>query len=151
MSYGFTKLFSSITTSTIWCESSDTRVVWVTLLAMANRRGQIWGSVPGLAKVAGVSMEACEMALKRFMEPDTYSRTKVAEGRRLEEIDGGWKLINYIKYREIRDETEMRSYKAAKQREYRKAAAGGSGEGDPKAGTSLAPKKASRRKRKTEI
>jgi hypothetical protein len=116
----FTKLFSSITASTVWCRPSDTRVVWITMLAMADRHGRVWASIPGLAKEAAVSVEACRTAIDEFLAPDPDSRTKVHEGRRIEEIDGGWKLINHAKYRAIRDQEERRNYKTEKQREYRK-------------------------------
>jgi|ERR1035437_929689 hypothetical protein len=119
MSVTFTKLFSSITASTVWCRPSDTRVVWITMLAMADKRGRVWASIPGLAKEALVSVEACRTAISEFLAPDPDSRTKVAEGRRIEPIDGGWRLINHAKYRAIRDEEERRAYKAEKQREYR--------------------------------
>ena len=108
----FTKLFSSITESTVWCEDSDTRVVWITMLAMADKRGCVWGSVPGLAKNAVVSLEACIIALDKFKLPDKWSRSKENEGRRLEEIDGGWRLLNYEKFREMRNEEERKIYKA---------------------------------------
>jgi len=119
MSVTFTKLFSSITASTVWCRPSDTRVVWITMLAMADRHGRVWASIPGLAKEAAVSVAACRTAINEFLSPDPDSRTKVAEGRRIEPIDGGWRLINHAKYRAIRDEEERRAYKAEKQREYR--------------------------------
>ena len=115
----FTKLFSSITESTVWCEDSDTKVVWITMLAMADKRGRVWASVPGLAKSAVVSLEACVQAIEKFKSPDEWSRTKEHEGCRIEEIDGGWRLLNYTKYRELRDEEERRNYKTLKQREYR--------------------------------
>lgn len=115
----FTKLFSSITSSTVWLEDSDTRVVWITMLAMADRRGRVFASIPGLAKDAVVSVDSCRKAIKTFLSPDSDSRTKVAGGRRIEEIDGGWRLINHSKYRAIRDEEERRAYKTEKQREYR--------------------------------
>lgn len=111
MSITFTKLFSSITESTIWCEPSDTRVVWVTMLAMADRCGRIWGSVPGLANRAQVSLKATEEALQKFLSPDPYSRTPEHEGRRIEVIDGGWRLLNHEKYRAIRDDEERKAYK----------------------------------------
>ena len=119
MSVTFTKLFSSITASTVWCRPSDTRVVWITMLAMADRHGRVWASIPGLAKEAAVSVKACRTAINEFLAPDPDSRTKIAEGRRIEPIDGGWRLINHAKYRAIRDEEERRAYKAEKQREYR--------------------------------
>jgi hypothetical protein len=115
----FTKLFSSITASTVWCLPSDTRVVWITMLAMADRHGRVWASIPGLAKEAAVSVDACRTAIDEFLSPDPDSRTKVAEGRRIEPIDGGWRIINHAKYRAIRDQEERKAYKAEKQREYR--------------------------------
>jgi hypothetical protein len=104
MSTTFTKLFSSITESTIWAEPDAVRIVWITMLAMADRHGRIWASIPGLANRARVSLEACEDALDRFQKPDKYSRTPDHEGRRVEAIDGGWRLLNHAKYRAIRDE-----------------------------------------------
>jgi hypothetical protein len=38
------------------------------------------------------------------MSPDPDSRTPEHEGRRIEVIDGGWRLLNHEKYRAIRDE-----------------------------------------------
>ena len=46
---GYTKLFNSILASTVWSEPNETRIVWITLLAMADKNGIIEGSVPGLA------------------------------------------------------------------------------------------------------
>ena len=117
MSMTFTKLFSSITESTIWVEPYATRIVWVSMLAMADRKGRIWASVPGLARRAGVTLEECEVALHRFKSPDKYSRTPDNEGRRIADIDGGWQLLNYEKYRSIRDEEARREY----QREWDRA------------------------------
>ena len=84
----YTKLFSSIVTSTIWREPSATRIVWVTLLALADKNGEVQGSIPGLAHLSGVSVDECEKAIEKLMSPDTYSLTQVADGRRLEKIDG---------------------------------------------------------------
>jgi hypothetical protein len=96
---GFTKLDSEILTSTIWSESAATKVVWITILAMMDRRSEVHGSVPGLARIAGVETEECRQALQAFMLPDKDSRSKEHEGRRLREIDGGWLVLNGDKYR----------------------------------------------------
>ena len=111
MSITFTKLFSSITESTIWCEPSEIRIVWITMLAMADKEGRIWASIPGLANRAQVSIEATEKALEKFQSPDNYSRTSDFEGRRIEDIDGGWRLLNHAKYRALRDTEERKAYK----------------------------------------
>jgi hypothetical protein len=111
LSITYTKLFSSITESTIWVEPYATRIVWVSMLAMADRKGRVWASIPGLARRAGVTLEEGEAALERFQQPDKYSRTPDNEGRRIEPIDGGWRLLNYDKYRAQLDEESRKEYK----------------------------------------
>ena len=105
---GFTKLFSTIVYSTVWQEDMHVKIVWITMLAMANRNGCVFASVPGLAKASNVSLDQCVDALSKLSEPDEWSRTKTNEGRRIQECDGGWELLNYLKYREKRDDDERR-------------------------------------------
>lgn len=116
---GYTKLFGTIVTSSVWGYDSDTRIVWVTLMAIADRDGIVGASVPGLANVAGVSREACERALAVFMSPDLDSRTKEHDGRRIEPIDGGWRLLNHGKYRELLNKEDQREKTARRQREWK--------------------------------
>lgn len=108
---GYAKLFSSILESTIWLESPPVKVVWITLLAMADRDGVVEASIPGLAKRAGVERGHCEQALAVFLAPDPDSRTPTNEGRRIEAIPGGWRLLNYETYREraSRDEAKEKA------------------------------------------
>jgi hypothetical protein len=110
MSDTYTKLFSSITESTVWGESYATRIVWVTMLATADASGDVYGAIPGLARRANVTLQEAEAALQSFMASDPYSRTKDNDGRRVEEIDDGWHLINHGKYKGVRDKDERRSY-----------------------------------------
>jgi hypothetical protein len=81
------------------------------MLAMADHAGRIWASIPGLANRARVSIERCEEALGTLMSPDKYSRTKDHDGRRISEIDGGWRLLNHAKYKAIRDEESIKESK----------------------------------------
>jgi hypothetical protein len=78
------------------------------MLAMSDRKGRVWASIPGLANRARVSLEDAEVALNTLSSPDKYSRTPDHEGRRIEPIDGGWVLLNHEKYRSIRDEETTR-------------------------------------------
>lgn len=116
---GFTKLFASILESTVWGLPCETRLVWITMLAMADQDGEVSASVPGLAHRAQVSIEACEAALASFSAPDPYSRTKEHDGRRIEAIDGGWRLLNYRKYREKASLESARARNAARQERWR--------------------------------
>ena len=111
MSVTFTKLFASITESTVWCESDSTRLAWITMLAMSDSRGRVWASVPGLANRARISVDAARSAIATFLAPDPDSRTHDHEGRRIEPIDGGWRLLNHEKYRSIRDEESIKESK----------------------------------------
>ena len=116
---GYTKLFHSILDSTIWQEDKETRLVFITMLAMKNRQQVVEASMPGLARRAGVSLEECEKALAVLKAPDVHSRSKEYEGRRIEEVEGGWKVLNGEKYRDMMSREERRAYKARKQQEYR--------------------------------
>lgn len=121
---GYTKLFASILASTIWREDNDTRIVWITMLAMSDKDGIVEASVPGLADLARVSVDGARRAILKLSSPDPDSRSEEAEGRRIESIEGGWRLINHAKYRRKMSEEERREYKRQKAEQYRKRAAG---------------------------
>ncbi len=80
---GYTKLFGSLLASTIWREDDKVRIVWITLLAMADKRGIAEGSIPGIADLARVSIEDCERALDRLQQPDRFSRSTDPEPRQV--------------------------------------------------------------------
>ena len=119
MSDTYTKLFSSITESTVWGEQYSTRIVWVALLAMADAQGHVYGSVPGLARRANVTQDEAETALAAFLSPDPHSRTPDDDGRRIAKIDGGWSLTTHAKYRAIRNAAERAEYKQQWDRDHR--------------------------------
>ncbi len=104
----FTKVYESILDSSIWFEDSDTRCVWLTLMALADMDGMVSNTIPGLARRAfpkpplEKAIELTVTALELFMSPDEYSRTETDEGRRLRKVEGGWVLINYLAYRDRR-------------------------------------------------
>lgn len=116
---GYTKLFGTIVSSTIWQEPKETKVLWITMLAMSDRDGRVDASIPGLANIAGLTITETEASLKTLLSPDPYSRTKAADGRRIEEVPGGWKLINHAKYRDMMNEESRREYLRKKQQEHR--------------------------------
>jgi hypothetical protein len=99
----FTKLDSGITDSTVWREPDRTRIVWITLLAMADQHGYVGAAVPGLADRARVPIEDCLLALERFKAPDEWSRSQEHDGRRIADAPGGWVLLNYGEYRKRMD------------------------------------------------
>lgn len=115
----FTKLSSGILASTVWQEPNSTRIVWITMLALADRNGRVFASIPGLAHLARVSITEAEAALATFCAPDSYSRTPDNEGRRIEPVNGGWRLLNHGAYRAKRDPQETTDRKREWDRENR--------------------------------
>ena len=91
-------LFSSILSSSIWSADDQTRIVWITMLALADENGVVFGTIPGLSAMARVSIEDTEKAIKNLESPDQYSRSPDYEGRRIAKADGGWLILNYKKY-----------------------------------------------------
>lgn len=59
------------------------------------------------------------IALEKFKSPDPYSTTKGKEGRRIEEVEGGWFVINHFKYMDQMSLEDRRAYWALKKREAR--------------------------------
>lgn len=115
----YTKLDGGLIHSTVWREPAGTRLTWITMLAMKDRHGEVHASVPGLADAARVTLDECEAALRCFLSPDPYSRTKDHDGRRIEQIPGGWVVLNHELYREKGSDDEKRAQEAARSKRYR--------------------------------
>lgn len=126
----YIKLFSSILDSTLWDCDLPTKVVWITMLAMADQDGVVSASVPGLAKRAGVNRQDCERALDHFLSPDPDSRTPDFEGRRVRKVDGGWELLNHAKYRDLQSSEDRKAKAAARTAKWRARNGGGAHSGD---------------------
>jgi hypothetical protein len=118
----FVKLYSSVIMSSLWSEDPETRVLWITMLAAADREGFLFGSPAGLAAVARLPVESVVRGLEKFSSPDTYSsdlmRNPENEGRRIETVEGGWKLLNYEWYRGLeRAEDRKAQYRESKRKQ----------------------------------
>jgi len=96
---GYAKLFGSILFSTIWAESKDVKILWITMLALADADGTVEAAVPGLAMASRLTPDECRSALNVLESPDPDSKNPENEGRRVEKIDGGWRILNYLHYR----------------------------------------------------
>lgn len=121
----FVKLDTGILNSTLWIER-DMREIFITALLMAEPReysesvkqiavGEIkytgfeappgwYGYVPaasfGIINRAMVDRELGMEALRKLGEPEPESRSKDFEGRRMIRIDGGFLILNYMKFRD---------------------------------------------------
>ena len=117
---GYSKLWSTIVTSSVWSEDDKTRIMWITMLAVTEADGHVSGSIPGMAAVARLSITDTQIAIDRLCAPDPYSRSLEFEGRRITESPGGWQILNYDKYRASRDEDERKAYMRDYMKKYRK-------------------------------
>lgn len=120
---GYTKLFERILDSTIWREEDPTRILWIAMLALADQDGIVSCTIPGLADRARITLDQCERALQQFQQPDKYSWSQEKEGRRIEPVNGGWRLINHAKFRALMSAEELREktrIRVAKWRERQK-------------------------------
>jgi len=116
---GYTKLVPEIVQSSIWNESSDVRVVWITLLAIKDADGYVRGDARTVARMANVSVDSAEEALKKFQDPDPFSHTPDNEGRRVAPADGGWMVLNHEQYREVGMSDANKEYWRKKKKEQR--------------------------------
>lgn len=91
----FTPIFRDILTSSVWAHDAEVRIVWITLLLSADPEGYVPGAPPGIALAANVPLEAVRRALALFEAPDPDSRSLGHEGRRLEKVDRGWRILNF--------------------------------------------------------
>src|SRR4051812_30962366 len=117
---GYTKLFGSILNSTVWVgQTPATKLVWIVLLASADRDGIVTASVAGLAKLAEVKRAECERALKLFLAPDPDSSSREHDGRRIEPVDRGWRILNHAKYRDLQGREDQLVSQRERQKRYR--------------------------------
>lgn len=95
----FVKIDCKILDKSIWRESPGVCKVWITLLAMADSDGLVEASITGIADRAKMSIEETEVAIIKFQQPDKWSTNQENEGRRIERITEGFKILNYQQYR----------------------------------------------------
>lgn len=114
---GFVKVYTTILDSSVWGLDHATRIVWITMLAMADGEGRVRASVGGLARRAVVTRDECEAALEALSSPDPDDTSGVDEGRRIRPTDGGWVVVNHRRHRDRRSEKQEAD--AARQRRHR--------------------------------
>jgi len=96
---GFSKLVPEIVQSSIWNESCEIRIVWITMLAIRDQSGYVRGNAETLARIGNVTQSAVEQALAKFQQADPSSHTPDNDGRRIAPAPGGWIVLNHELYR----------------------------------------------------
>lgn len=112
----YVKLDTDTLDSSLWAESAETRCVWFALMLMAGPDGVVRSTAPGISRRANVPLKSTRAALELFERPDPDSRTPDADGRRIVRVDGGYLLVNYVKYR-TKDHTAAERKRRQRERE----------------------------------
>jgi len=121
----YSKLHSSLVNSSLWSEADHVRILFITLLAMCDKDGCVYGSRPGLERAACIDWDSDEERdpWRVLMEPDVYSsdamRAPENEGRRIEEISGGFRLLNFDYYRGLRNDDDRAEQNRRAQEKHR--------------------------------
>ena len=115
----YVKLHVSILDSSVWLESSATRIVWLTLMAMADRDGLVKARAPGVTARARVTPAECDAAMACFRAPDPHSRTPDNDGRRIVDTREGIQLLNYEAHRDAMNAEDQARKHAERQARYR--------------------------------
>ena len=118
------KLYSSITQSSLWSETKEVRLLFISMLANCDATGFVEAALPGLARLSNLSLQETQAALLTLQSPDPESKdihgdNPTADGRRVMKAKGGWLLVNYIAYRNRRDDENRRDYMRDYMRLYR--------------------------------
>jgi hypothetical protein len=111
MAGGFVKLYGSLLLgSSLMDESIEARWLFVCFLAAADEHGFVRCQTAGnAARIANLTLDQAGAALKALSSPDPESTTQDKQGRRLIRSEGGWNVVNYNKYREMRTEGQIKA------------------------------------------
>ena len=116
----YVKLFNDILQSSLWDEDNETRIVWITLLALADEDGMVHAVPSAIARMARIEPEATQRALEVFQSPDSDSRSSDFEGRRIDKVEGGFLILNYMRRRRLRSRAEQREETRLRVEKHRK-------------------------------
>ena len=97
---GYSKLDCGIVDSSLWEMPHEYLRVWIAMLAKTDANGYVRVSPPAMARLCHLDRETFDSIIEVYCSPDPDSRTDDDDGRRLEKVEGGWVILNYLKYRE---------------------------------------------------
>lgn len=117
------KLFASLYQGTLRGKSHEI-LVFTNLIACADKDGFVDKHYNAIADEVGLPVEDVKVAIANLEAPDDESRSPTLEGRRLTRIEDtrtwGWKIVNYAKYRAIRNADERREQNRRAQENFRR-------------------------------
>lgn len=119
------KFFASTFTGSMVGSGLNVFAVWGYVVANAKADGTVELNPPILAAVLGCARGEVEAAIAVLCAPDTNSRSKKHDGRRLQQAAAFlYEVVNFTDYRAMRDDDSRRNYMRDYMRDYRAKQAG---------------------------
>jgi len=115
----FIKAHCELVSSSVWEGPYHHRIAWTALMVTCGTDGISPVTEASLYRVANITKEEADDAIRAFTSPDPKSRTPDYDGRRIERVSGGFKLLNYFKYRDIRTPEQKNKYMRDYMKRYR--------------------------------
>jgi hypothetical protein len=103
------KLFASLYDGTLRGRANEI-LVFTNMIARADRYGNVDRHPRAIADDIGLPLDQVAAAIQTLESPDPESRSRDANGARIvrvsDERTWGWRIVNYLKYRAIRNEED---------------------------------------------
>lgn len=107
----YAKVFRSIWSSSL-VKQREGKWVFIALLTMADGDGVVEDRPEVIAAKICEPLEFVLEGIRQLESPDEFSKSTGEEGRRIvrlrENQDWGWRIVNYLQYRAMRDENARR-------------------------------------------
>lgn len=118
----YAKIFRSMYDGTLRGKAHEL-LVFTNMLASCDRDGCVDKHPRAIADEVGLTVEQVQAALATLEAPDPESRSPEHDGRRIVRLDThrawGWLLVNFAKYRAIRNEEDRMAQNREAQARYR--------------------------------
>lgn len=116
------KIFASMYKGTLYGHW-EAIVTFQQLIVIADADGIVDMTPQAICAHTSIPIDIIEKGLKKLAEPDQYSRTPGEEGRRIVCIDEhrpwGWQIVNYVKYKHLKDSDEVREQNRVRAQRFR--------------------------------
>lgn len=102
-------------------EPIEVRYTFAFMLAICDPTGHVIGTDVAIARRLNMGVPDFQKCIGALMAPDEDSNSKEEEGRRVIPSEGerGYRLVNYLTYRDMKDEEHRRNYMADYMKKYR--------------------------------
>jgi hypothetical protein len=121
----FVKIFSQIFDSSV-ANDYQVRHTLMDLLALADPTGRVDMTMESIQARTRIPMDILVSSMSALSSPDPQSRSPEYDGRRIVLLDShrnwGWQIVNYLTYRNMKDEDARRDQNRINQQRHRERA-----------------------------